>query len=377
MRNKSDFFKANLIYFIILCLLVVVRIISNLNLLSFLGEYGNYLLNLLLQVGFMFLLPLILFSAMKKQKPKETFKDFNFKPISFKAVLICIAMGIIVFFLNLIVSTLFNAIISSFGYTSSNSSSMSSYPLWLFIVSIIFTGILPGFCEEFTHRGLLLSGYKKLGVVKAIIISSLFFGLMHMNIEQFFYASIVGALLGFMTVSTGSILPAMIVHFMNNSISTYISFASYNDLWLGDFYKNLGLIFQNGFLLAMFVTLIIITLAIISLIGLNYLLFKETKLKRVRNLTERLAKRELRNSLMNGIEESSPNRNNDDNEVKVEKNIEITAQRHVISLSIPSDEFNFPVKQIEKPSFSESVFFYANIFLGVIVTIATFIWGII
>ena len=378
MKSRSDFFKANLIYFIILCLLVVVRIVSNLDLLNFMGEYGEYCLNFILQVGSMFVLPLLLFSVFKGQKPKQTFKDFNFKPISFKAVLLCIAIGIIVFFLNLVVSTLFNAIISAFGYdpTTSGSAGLSSYPWWLFIISIIFTAILPGFCEEFTHRGLLLSGSRKLGMVKALAFSSLFFGLMHMNIEQFFYASLIGLLLGFMTMSTGSIIPSMIVHFMNNAISTYITFASYNNLWLGDFYNNITSVFQNGFFVALILTFVVLTISIVLLIALLYLLFKETKLRRVKNLTENIAKKELRNNLMEGIVEENV-ASEDNQEISYSKNIEISETKHSISLTIPAEEFSFPAKQIEKPNFKDSIFFYANIFLSVAVTIATFIWGIL
>ena len=171
------------------------------------GEYGSYVLNLIIQVIAMFILPLVLFTKLNKQTYKKTFKDFSVKKINFKAVIYSILLGIVVFFLNLVVSVIFNAIISALGYSASSSSTMTEYPVWLFILTMIFTAVLPGICEEFTHRGMLLAGNKKLGMKKAIILSALFFGLMHMNIEQFFYATIIGLLLGYLTASTGSIIP--------------------------------------------------------------------------------------------------------------------------------------------------------------------------
>ena len=67
-------------------------------------------------------------------------------------------------------------------------------------VELLLVAILPAFCEEFIHRGVLLQGIKHAGFKKAIVISSLMFGLIHFNIQQFFYAFIIGLILGFVSV---------------------------------------------------------------------------------------------------------------------------------------------------------------------------------
>jgi membrane protease YdiL (CAAX protease family) len=79
-------------------------------------------------------------------------------------------------------------------------------------------------CEEIAHRGMLFNGLSSLGTKNAIIYSSILFGLMHLNISQFFYAAIIGAILAVLTIASGSIIPAMIVHFLNNFINVVISY---------------------------------------------------------------------------------------------------------------------------------------------------------
>ena len=108
---------------------------------------------------------------------------------------------------------IFNVILQFFGYNFSSSSQGGSYPFYMLIVNVIFTAILPGLCEEVAHRGLVLQGLSPLGWKKAVIISGLLFGLMHMNIEQFFYATIIGLFVGWLSVGCGSIFPAIIVPF--------------------------------------------------------------------------------------------------------------------------------------------------------------------
>jgi len=73
--------------------------------------------------------------------------------------------------------------------------------------------------EEFLTRGILLGVLKPYGEGFAIIVSGLLFGLMHGNLQQFLYASVLGVALGYIAVQTGSILPTTILHALFNSIS--------------------------------------------------------------------------------------------------------------------------------------------------------------
>jgi len=83
-------------------------------------------------------------------------------------------------------------------------------PTW---ANIIFIAILPALSEEFVFRGIYYQGFRKHGFWKAALVSGLFFGLMHMNWNQFSYGFVLGILFAFLNEATGNIRASMIVHF--------------------------------------------------------------------------------------------------------------------------------------------------------------------
>jgi membrane protease YdiL (CAAX protease family) len=91
---------------------------------------------------------------------------------------------------------------------------------WLGIVLIALLG--PVF-EEILFRGtitkVLLKQYSPL---KAIIISALIFGIIHWNPVQILGGGIFGLLLAWMYYRTGSLLPGIFVHIINNSLSVFL-----------------------------------------------------------------------------------------------------------------------------------------------------------
>jgi membrane protease YdiL (CAAX protease family) len=91
----------------------------------------------------------------------------------------------------------------------------------IFIISIIIVGIIPGFAEELLFRGLILDGiinnYSKR---KAIIISAILFGIIHLNPWQFLTGLIFGLVLAWICIKTNSILLCIYIHLFNNVLST-------------------------------------------------------------------------------------------------------------------------------------------------------------
>ena len=85
---------------------------------------------------------------------------------------------------------------------------------------LLVMAVLPAICEELAFRGFILSGLKTLGSKwRAIIISSLFFGLAHFAVQQSLMAGIFGLVLGYLAVQTGSLLPCMIFHMVHNGMN--------------------------------------------------------------------------------------------------------------------------------------------------------------
>lgn len=74
--------------------------------------------------------------------------------------------------------------------------------------------------EEYLCRGIVLPALqRRWGSAVAVVGSALAFGALHLNPWQFFYAALLGVTLGWLRVQSGSILPGILLHALNNLIS--------------------------------------------------------------------------------------------------------------------------------------------------------------
>lgn len=87
-------------------------------------------------------------------------------------------------------------------------------------------GILVPLAEEIVFRGAILRTLLRLLPGNwhwgAIIISALIFGAVHGNMVQFVHATLLGLLLGWMYWRTDSIVPGVVLHWVNNSVAYVI-----------------------------------------------------------------------------------------------------------------------------------------------------------
>ena len=367
MYRDKEIFNTNLVYFLIICLFITIRIISS----TFsIPTIWGYILNGVIQIGLMLSLPLFLFSYLQKQKVSKTVKDFGFNKIGIKTILLSFVAGIIVYLITIFVATFFSAILSLLGYENSSSGTVvSSYPLWLLFVELFVTAVLPGICEEVAHRGMLLNGYKKTGTKKAIILSGFLFGLMHLNIEQFFFASIIGIFFGFVAFFTDSIFPTMIMHFTNNAMSTFMGYASANNLPIYDAFNSfIGNMFGGN----AFLSIMMMFLFILILVGLMYLIvmamFKDTRLKNMAKVADKAVKEELRRRLMSGVGGAEEVEKDDD----IDVDLKTVGNNKIFSIVLRTG-----YKNVYKPTFRDNIFLYVNLFLGIATTLSTFIWGVL
>lgn len=80
--------------------------------------------------------------------------------------------------------------------------------------------ILIPILEEYVFRGLVYQRLREwLNLSLSVLISSLIFGMMHMNIVQFVYAGILGILLAFSVERTKHLYGAVAVHMAANTVS--------------------------------------------------------------------------------------------------------------------------------------------------------------
>ncbi|WP_312078571.1 CPBP family intramembrane glutamic endopeptidase [Chryseobacterium sp.] len=93
-------------------------------------------------------------------------------------------------------------------------------------VMIITAVIMAPIFEEIIFRGIMLKGMTNNGVEpwKAILLSSILFGLIHGNPWQFVGATLLGCVLGLVYYKTKSLLLPMLLHGFNNLCSAVLIF---------------------------------------------------------------------------------------------------------------------------------------------------------
>ena len=113
----------------------------------------------------------------------------------------------------------FFAILKGDEISNSTIDALSSAPAWLsFVLAIVIGPII----EEFIFRKLLIDRLSVYGSVFAIVLSSVAFGLFHGNLYQFFYAALLGAVLGYIYVNSGSWLLSALMHIILNFLGGFL-----------------------------------------------------------------------------------------------------------------------------------------------------------
>ena len=88
-----------------------------------------------------------------------------------------------------------------------------------FMLNLLIFALLPALFEELVFRGMVLKGLQSsVSSTKAIVLSALMFALMHGNLQQLPYTFILGLIIGWVVVRTGSTFSGFLVHFTNNFI---------------------------------------------------------------------------------------------------------------------------------------------------------------
>lgn len=91
---------------------------------------------------------------------------------------------------------------------------ITQYPLVLQLFLIAF---LPATIEEIVFRGFFYGLVKRHNVMAAAVVSGIFFGVAHMNINQFAYAFVIGVLFCILYEVTGNLCTSVAAHFAINA----------------------------------------------------------------------------------------------------------------------------------------------------------------
>lgn len=116
----------------------------------------------------------------------------------------------------------------------------------------IALGIMVPIAEEIVFRGaiqrVLQNALGERNRWIAIVIPALIFGVIHLNLAQGLHAFVIGLLLGWLYSRTNSILPGLVLHWVNNSVA-YLMFnlmPQMNDGKLIDFFHGNNRMMYGG-----------------------------------------------------------------------------------------------------------------------------------
>lgn len=89
--------------------------------------------------------------------------------------------------------------------------------------SFLIIAIVPAICEELLFRGLMPHFFKKYGFKANVVFTALLFAAFHLDPYRFFTVFLLGLLLGYITLRSGTIYNSMISHAINNSLGLVMS----------------------------------------------------------------------------------------------------------------------------------------------------------
>lgn len=211
--------KNNISNKIALLLLVVLGLLLLLDV--FTGLFLKNITNLekILIYIVIFIIPMIVYTAVNKYKPGTLLRMRHFK---IKYLPFVLLLGLSVSVICALINALSAAMLSRFGLETNVTSTIgfsSDSPLVIAISGVF----MPALCEEFLIRGAALTEYGKYGVSVSVLLTSVIFALFHgspVTMLSLFGAGVVYAVI---THLFKSIWPAVICHCINNALAVYIA----------------------------------------------------------------------------------------------------------------------------------------------------------
>ncbi len=88
------------------------------------------------------------------------------------------------------------------------------------ILNIVMITIAAPIFEEFVFRGFIMQSFRRYGDMFALVVSAVLFALFHGNLVQAPNAFVMGIVIGFFVLKSGSLWTGIAIHFANNLIST-------------------------------------------------------------------------------------------------------------------------------------------------------------
>lgn len=163
--------------------------------------------------------PALLMAVMLTRSPAQTLL------LRRPPVLALLAAGLLAFAVHPAVNLLQSIVVKVYPISEQMAELLQSIKLeddniW---ITLLVVAALPAICEELAFRGFILSGLRHMGRKwTAIVISSVFFGAAHAIFQQSLIACLMGMIIGFIAIQTGSLLPGVLFHVIHNSMALLV-----------------------------------------------------------------------------------------------------------------------------------------------------------
>lgn len=177
---------------------------------------NQYLVLTITQICTIFL-PSLFYTLSKKIEDYPSFFRLHKIPISNLGLLI--GLGICGQFIGQLLNLLFLLLLKPFGWGTLSEPIVIEHSTRGFLLAFLLIALFPAVFEEFLMRGIVLRSYEKRGTKTAILITSILFGIMHLDIQNLPATIFMGWLIAYCTVQTNSLWAAILVHFINNAFA--------------------------------------------------------------------------------------------------------------------------------------------------------------
>lgn len=223
-RNKIGF-----IYFAVVIATLMLRVASALDIYSALGiDDTDAFYSCVVQILIFGVMSLSLYFLTTGQDKKLTVfrEDFGVRKVGGRNWLRIVLIAICMIVVSHAISFVWQSVLSLMGFT--HISSPTDYSsIGILFKELALVALLPALFEEIAHRGLIFAGYRECGW-KFVLISAIYFSLMHQNIVQTGYTFFAGVVMALAMYYTRSIFPGIFMHFLNNAVSVVSGYISQN-----------------------------------------------------------------------------------------------------------------------------------------------------
>ena len=268
--NKNFFSKIGFNYLLLAIFAIIMQFIAGIILVFIPGASENSNIVMIITAICNYILPIPIFLYLmnnleKKRIRKHSLSIFNF----IVAIAIAITLMWIGNIFGLAITGLIGGVVQN---EIANPVAEAIYNLDIWVNLLIMVIIAPIF-EELFFRKLLIDRTIKYGGLVSVLLSAFMFALFHGNLNQFFYAFLIGGFFAFIYIKTGNILYSIALHMIVNFSGAILS------VFIGNIMINIA----NGVHISTLDTLFIVIYSLVYFtliaVGIIFLIKDRKKLK--------------------------------------------------------------------------------------------------